>query len=101
MLLATGLQLVRAIGVKKLIPILAIGGVALGFMMSRGASDTGDEAEAAADAGGIGVSAPTMVACRTQRKSSSSSAKAGDPVRRGLSVQSLTSLEYWITRFRG
>ena len=28
-------------------------------------------------------------------------AKAGDPVRRGLSIQSLTSLEYWITRIRG
>ena len=29
---------------------------------------------------------------------SSSPAKAGDPVRRGFSIQSLTSLEYWITR---
>ena len=48
MLLATGLQLVRAIGVKKLIPILAIGGVALGFMMSRGAAGAGDEVEAPA-----------------------------------------------------
>jgi hypothetical protein len=47
MLLAAGLQLVRAIGVKKLIPILAIGGVALGFMMSRGAA-AGEEAEAPA-----------------------------------------------------
>ncbi|MDO9562754.1 MAG: hypothetical protein Q7J60_14135 [Bradyrhizobium sp.] len=50
MLLAAGLQVVRAIGLKKLIPILAIGGVALGFMMSRGASATGDEAEAEAPA---------------------------------------------------
>jgi hypothetical protein len=31
----------------------------------------------------------------------SSPAKAGDPVRRGLSAQSQTSLEYWVTRFRG
>jgi hypothetical protein len=31
----------------------------------------------------------------------SSPAKAGDPVRRGFSVLSLTSLEYWVTRFRG
>jgi hypothetical protein len=31
----------------------------------------------------------------------SSPAKAGDPVRRGFSVQSPTPLEYWITRFRG
>ena len=50
MLLAAGLQVVRAIGVKKLIPLLAIGGLALGFMMSRGASETGDEAEAEAPA---------------------------------------------------
>lgn len=40
MLIATGLQLVRAIGVKRLLPILAIGGVALGIMASRaGAAD--------------------------------------------------------------
>ena len=50
MLLAAGLQLVRTIGIKKLIPILAIGGLALGFMMSRAAGDTGDEAEAEAPA---------------------------------------------------
>jgi putative flippase GtrA len=50
MLLAAGLQVVRAIGVKKLIPILAIGGVALGFMMSRGAGAADDEAEAEAPA---------------------------------------------------
>ena len=49
MLLAAGLQVVRAIGVKKLVPILAIGAVALGFMMSRGASEAGDEAEAPAE----------------------------------------------------
>ena len=49
MLLAAGLQVVRAIGVKKLVPILAIGAVALGFMMSRGASDAGDEAEVPAE----------------------------------------------------
>lgn len=35
MLLATGLQIVRAIGIKRLLPILAIGGVALGIMASR------------------------------------------------------------------
>jgi hypothetical protein len=33
--------------------------------------------------------------------SSSCSAKAGHPVRRDFTVQSLTPLEYWITRFRG
>ena len=40
MLLATGLQIVRAIGMKRLLPILAIGGVALGILASRaGVSD--------------------------------------------------------------
>lgn len=40
MLLATGLQIVRAIGMKRLVPILAIGGVALGILASRaGAAD--------------------------------------------------------------
>jgi hypothetical protein len=50
MLIAAGLQVVRAIGIKKLIPILAIGGVALGYMMSRGAGQAGDEAGAEAPA---------------------------------------------------
>jgi len=36
MLVAAGIQVVRAIGIKKLIPILAVGGLALGLMMSRG-----------------------------------------------------------------
>jgi hypothetical protein len=40
MLVAAGIQVVRAIGVKKLIPILAVGGLALGLMMSRGAAVT-------------------------------------------------------------
>jgi hypothetical protein len=40
MLVAAGIQVVRAIGVKKLIPILAVGGLALGLMMSRGAAAT-------------------------------------------------------------
>ncbi|MBR0989536.1 hypothetical protein JQ580_02265 [Bradyrhizobium japonicum] len=44
MLLATGLQIVRAIGVKRLLPILAIGGVALGIMASRAVAP--DEASA-------------------------------------------------------
>jgi chromate transport protein ChrA len=35
MLVATGIQLIRAIGIKKLIPILAVGGLALGLMASR------------------------------------------------------------------
>ena len=42
MLVAAGIQVVRAIGVKKLIPILAVGGIALGFMMSRSAAGPGE-----------------------------------------------------------
>src|SRR5438034_809970 len=38
-LLAAGIQVVRAIGVKKLIPILAVGGLVLGFLASRNSSD--------------------------------------------------------------
>lgn len=41
MLVAAGIQVVRAIGIKKLIPILAVGGIALGFMMSRNAAGPG------------------------------------------------------------
>jgi hypothetical protein len=44
MLVATGIQLIRAIGIKRLIPILAVGGLALGFLASRNASS--DEAPA-------------------------------------------------------
>jgi hypothetical protein len=44
MLVAAGLQVIRAIGIKKLIPILAVGGLALGFLASRNAP--GDEAPA-------------------------------------------------------
>jgi hypothetical protein len=36
MMVAAGIQVIRAIGIKKLIPILAVGGVALGFLASRG-----------------------------------------------------------------
>ena len=44
MLVAAGIQLVRAIGIKRLVPILAIGGVALGIMASRGNAALEDEA---------------------------------------------------------
>ena len=49
MLLAAGLQVVRTIGVKRLIPILAVGALAVGFIMSRGAGDASEEAEAPAE----------------------------------------------------
>jgi hypothetical protein len=45
MLVATGIQLVRAIGIKKLVPILAVGGLALGLLASRNA-DVGDQTPA-------------------------------------------------------
>src|SRR5229473_7420089 len=44
MLVAVGIQVIRAIGIKKLIPILAVGGLALGFLASR--NSTPDEAPA-------------------------------------------------------
>ncbi len=43
-LLATGIQVVRAIGVKRLIPLLAVGGLALGLLASR--SSVGDQTPA-------------------------------------------------------
>jgi hypothetical protein len=36
MMVAAGIQVIRAIGIKKLVPILAVAGVALGFLASRG-----------------------------------------------------------------
>lgn len=44
MLVAAGIQAIRAIGIRKLIPILALGGLALGLLASRNASH--DEAPA-------------------------------------------------------
>lgn len=44
MLVAVGIQVIRAIGVKKLVPILAVGGLALGWLASRNTS--ADEAPA-------------------------------------------------------
>jgi hypothetical protein len=42
MLVATGIQLIRAFGIKRLIPIIAVGGLALGLLANRNGSD--DEA---------------------------------------------------------
>ncbi|WP_407176950.1 hypothetical protein [Bradyrhizobium sp. STM 3562] len=36
--LAASLNIVRTVGVKRLIPLLAVGGLALGFLMSRSAA---------------------------------------------------------------
>ncbi len=38
MLLAAGLQIVRAVGIKKLIPLLAVAGLAVGVFVSRNAT---------------------------------------------------------------
>ena len=40
MLVATGLQIIRAVGIKRLVPILAVGCLALGLMASRSPPDT-------------------------------------------------------------
>lgn len=39
MMLAAGLQIVRTIGIKRLIPIIAVGGIALGVLASRRAPE--------------------------------------------------------------
>jgi hypothetical protein len=44
MVVAAGLQVVRAIGIKRLIPILAVGGLALGLLAGR--SSSSDQAPA-------------------------------------------------------
>jgi hypothetical protein len=45
MVVAAGLQVIRAIGIKKLIPILAVGGLALGLLASRNPSSDQAPAE--------------------------------------------------------
>ncbi len=46
MLVATGIQLIRAVGIKRLVPILAVGGLALGILASRGNSTAKEPPEA-------------------------------------------------------
>ena len=43
MVLAAGLQIVRTVGLKRIIPLVAIGGVALGLMASRRTADDADD----------------------------------------------------------
>lgn len=45
MLLATALPIIRAIGLKKLVPLLAIAGVALGYFANRNAASDDSAAE--------------------------------------------------------
>ena len=47
-MMAIGLQVVRAIGIKRLVPILAVGGLALGFLASRNTAAS-QQAEAPAE----------------------------------------------------
>ena len=48
MMIASALPIVRAIGLKKLVPILAVGALALGFLAARGGDDSSeDEGDAA------------------------------------------------------
>jgi hypothetical protein len=45
LVLTTGLQLVRTVGLKRLIPLIAIGGVALGFLATRATAQDKTPAE--------------------------------------------------------
>ena len=45
-MVATGIQVIRAIGIKRLIPILAVGGLALGVLANRSSSNQANEAPA-------------------------------------------------------
>jgi hypothetical protein len=42
-MMAIGLQVVRAVGIKRLVPLLAIGGVALGLLAARGHASPSEE----------------------------------------------------------
>ncbi|MGX9390379.1 hypothetical protein ACWX0K_07805 [Nitrobacteraceae bacterium UC4446_H13] len=42
-LLATGLQLARVVGIKRLLPVIVLGGLALGLMAARRDSSTDDD----------------------------------------------------------
>ena len=42
-MVAVGIQVIRAIGIKRLVPILAIGGVALGLFAARGGQTPAEE----------------------------------------------------------
>ena len=44
MVIAVGLQVIRAVGIKRLIPLLAVGGLAFGFLVSR--QSAGDQTPA-------------------------------------------------------
>jgi heme/copper-type cytochrome/quinol oxidase subunit 2 len=49
MLIAAALPILRAVGLKKLVPLLAVAGVALGYLASRNSAAADEEAEAETD----------------------------------------------------
>jgi small-conductance mechanosensitive channel len=46
MMIATGIQIARTLGLKKLIPLLALAGVAVGYMANRNSTPADDEEDA-------------------------------------------------------
>ncbi|MET0969233.1 MAG: hypothetical protein ABWY18_08545 [Tardiphaga sp.] len=50
-MMATGIQIARAVGRKRLVPLLALAGVVVGFVANRNSAsaDDGDETEVAGD----------------------------------------------------
>jgi uncharacterized membrane protein len=49
MMVATGIQIARTLGLKKLIPLLALAGVAVGYMASRNSTAADDEEDTGQD----------------------------------------------------
>ncbi len=46
MLVAAGIQVIRAVGIKRLVPLLAVGGLALGLLASRNSAADDETPEA-------------------------------------------------------
>jgi hypothetical protein len=46
MVVAAGLQVIRAVGIKRLVPLLAVGGLALGLLAGRAPSNQANQAPA-------------------------------------------------------
>ncbi len=49
MLVATGIQIARTLGLKKVIPLLALVGVALGYMANRSSAAADDDTNETCD----------------------------------------------------
>jgi hypothetical protein len=49
MLVATGIQIARTLGLKKVIPLLALAGVALGYMANRSSAAADDDTNETCD----------------------------------------------------